>query len=59
MWLVAGIGLICCTVTILIGFVPPTQIPIKNVLFFQAFLVGGLVIFVMIPWLLAKRNEHL
>ena len=57
-WLVAGTGLLCCIATILIGFVPPTQIPIKNVLFFQAFLVGGLVIFVMVPWLLAKKNEH-
>ncbi len=57
MWLVAGVGLICCTVTILIGFVPPTQIPIGNTLFFQAFLIGGLVIFVLIPWLLAKKNE--
>ena len=56
-WLVAGTGLICCLLTILIGFVPPTQIPIKDTFFFQAFLVGGLVIFVMVPWFLAKRNE--
>ena len=58
MWLVAGVGLICCTITIFIGFVPPTQIPIKNPLLFQAILVGGLLVFVMVPWLLAKKNEH-
>jgi amino acid transporter len=57
MWIVAGTGLICCTVTILIGFVPPTQIPIENSFLFQAFLVGGLVIFVWIPWLLAHKND--
>lgn len=56
MWLVAGVGFICCSVTILIGFVPPTQIPIQNPLFFQAFLVGGLVVFVALPWLLAKKH---
>jgi len=57
MWLVAGTGLICSLITIFIGFVPPTQIPIENVVFFEAFLVGGLLLFVMVPWFLAKRNE--
>lgn len=56
-WLVAGVGMLCCIATILIGFVPPTQIPIKNTVFFQVFLIGGLSIFVLIPWLLAKKNE--
>jgi amino acid transporter len=55
-WLVAGTGLLCCIATIMIGFVPPTQIPFKNPLLFQGFLCGGLFIFVLIPWLLAKRN---
>ncbi len=57
MWLVAGTGLLCCVATIMLGFVPPTQIPIDNVLFFETCLVGGLVIFVMLPWFLARRNE--
>ena len=59
MWLVAGIGLVCCVVTILISFVPPTQIPIENVMFFESFLVGGLLLFVLVPWFLAKRNDTL
>lgn len=57
MWLVAGVGILCCLVTIFIGFVPPTQIPMGDTLFFQAFLIGGLVIFVMIPWLLSKKHK--
>lgn len=57
MWLVAGIGILCCVMTILVGFVPPTQIPIENVVYFEGFLIGGLVLFVLVPWLLAKRNE--
>ena len=56
-WIVAGAGFICCTAAILIGFVPPTQIPIENIVFFESFLIGGLMLFVLIPWLLAKRNE--
>jgi amino acid transporter len=59
MWIVAGTGLLCCVSAVLIGFIPPTQIPIGNTLFFQAFLLGGLVIFLVIPWLLAKKNDPL
>lgn len=59
MWLVAGIGMICCIVTILIGFIPPTQIPIQNPVLFQIFLGSGLMVFVMIPWFFAKKNESI
>lgn len=58
MWIVAGVGIVCCSATIMIGFVPPTQIPFQNAFYFQAFLVGGLALFVLIPWLLAKRNDE-
>jgi len=54
-WLVAGIGLICCVGTILIGFVPPSQIPMSNVFFFEAFLIGGFILCVLIPWLHAAK----
>ncbi len=57
-WLVAGTGLLCCVATILLGFIPPTQIPIDNVVFFEACLVGALVLFVVLPWYMAKRNER-
>jgi glutamate:GABA antiporter len=57
MWLVAGIGILCCLTAIFIGFVPPSQIPIGNVYIFEAFLIGGLVLFVLIPWLLAKKHD--
>lgn len=58
MWVVASLGIICCVATILIGFVPPTQIPIGNIYLFETFLIGGLILFVLIPWLLAKKNEE-
>ena len=58
MWLVAGTGFICCLVTIVIGFVPPTQIPIDNIAFFESCLVGGMLLFVLVPWCLAKKNEQ-
>lgn len=57
MWIVAGTGLLCCLLTILVGFVPPTQIPIENITFFETFLVGGILLFVLVPWCLAKKND--
>ncbi|KTD29817.1 APC family permease [Legionella maceachernii] len=58
MWIVAGLGILCCLTAMLIGFVPPTQIPVGNVFFFEAFLLGGLILFVVLPWFLAKKHEE-
>ena len=55
-WLVAGTGIICCVATILIGFVPPTQIHINNVALFEGFLIGGLLFFTIIPWFFVNRT---
>jgi len=54
--LIAGIGIICCSATILIGFVPPTQIPIKNTALFETFLVSGFILFVLLPWVFVKKT---
>jgi len=55
-WLVAGIGILCCILTMAVGFVPPTQIPIGSLAFFESFLIGGLLLFVAVPWFLAKKH---
>lgn len=57
MWITAGTGLLCCLLAIVIGFVPPTQIPIDNAALFVSFLAGGLVIFTAIPWFLAHFSK--
>jgi len=56
MWVIAGTGTTCCILAMLIGFVPPTQIPIGNTVFFEGFLTVGLFIFVILPWALAKKH---
>lgn len=58
MWLVAGTGILCCLAAMFIGFIPPTQIPIGNISFFEGFLFGGLFIFVVLPWWFAKKHEE-
>lgn len=57
MWIVAGTGFLCCILAILIGFIPPTQIPIGNTFFFQSFLLGGLIVFLAIPYLITKKKS--
>ncbi len=56
MWLVSVTGILCCAGAMVIGFAPPSQIPVGNVFIFESFLIGGLILFALIPWLLAKRH---
>lgn len=56
-WVVAGLGCFCCICTILIGFIPPSQIPINHVMLFEGFLIGGFILFVVLPWLWARKRE--
>jgi amino acid transporter len=56
-WFVSLTGLLCCLIAIIIGFIPPSDIPIKNLSFFEGVLVSGMLLFVVIPWLCAKRDE--
>lgn len=56
MWLVSGLGIMSSLVAMYVGFIPPTQIPIGNVTIFEGVLVGGLVLFVVLPWFFAKKH---
>lgn len=51
MIVVAGVGMLCCTGAILIGFIPPAQIPIQHVWLFEGLLIAGMVVFMGLPWL--------
>jgi amino acid transporter len=56
MWFISGLGILCCLSAMLVGFAPPSQIPIGDVFLFESFLVGGLILFVLIPWFFAKKH---
>ena len=56
MILVAGTGLVCCMFAIILGFIPPSQIPIQNTWLFETFLIVGLLIFTLLPWLWIRRK---
>ena len=56
--IVAGTGLTCCILAIATSFIPPTQIPINNPWLFEAMLLGGLLVFISLPWFLFRSSQH-
>ncbi|MCB1081418.1 MAG: amino acid permease, partial [Chlamydiia bacterium] len=52
MWLVAGVGLLSSVFAIILGFYPPEQLDTGNLLFFELFLVLGMLIFCAAPFVI-------
>lgn len=58
-WLFAIMGIMACGFVILLGFFPPTQLDVGNLLFYELFLTLGLVIMAAIPLIIfAFRKPH-
>jgi glutamate:GABA antiporter len=51
MWLVAGIGVLAALVALFIGCFPPSQIPVGGTLFYIGFLVLGVIITFVLPFI--------
>lgn len=58
-WIVSGIGFSCCLLAIYIGFIPPAQVPIGNYFIFEGFLIGGLFLFLILPWYLVGKKRSM
>lgn len=59
MWIVAGIGLLGSLLVFFLGFVPPSQVTIGNIVPYESFLIGGIVFFCLVPiiiYLCRKRS---
>ncbi|MCB0725677.1 MAG: amino acid permease [Ignavibacteriae bacterium] len=57
-WTVAGIGLIGCVFTLVLGFIPPDNVPIKSVAKFEAIMIGGVVILSIPPFIFHSLNKR-
>lgn len=55
-WLVGVMGIIACLLTILLGFLPPSQIETGNIVKYELILVGGIILLNIPPFLLAKKE---
>ena len=56
-WIVSGLGIISSTFAILIGFLPPSQIPTGNVYLYVFFLVLSIVLACIGPWIILRFQK--
>jgi putative glutamate/gamma-aminobutyrate antiporter len=56
MWLVAGSGMLGALFTFIIGFLPPSQIDTGNIIFYEAFLIGGIIIMCGAPLIMMRSR---
>lgn len=50
-WLVCGLGVLSSSVVVIIGFVPPTIIPVGNLFTYEGLLTGGLIVMCLPPFI--------
>jgi len=58
MWVVGIAGILACVFTVLISFVPPSQIIIGNLMFYEGFLITGFVGFYLISFIIYKLQKQ-
>ncbi len=58
MWLVAGLGTLACFFVFIIGFIPPSQIKTGSIFYYELFLVGGIVVFVLTPYIIYGMKKE-
>ncbi len=49
MWIVAGVGAVAAIFAIIVGFLPPAQLNITNILAYEIFMIGGFIILTIFP----------
>src|SRR5262249_10887415 len=57
MWFIAGLGILASLFAIFIAFVPPTQLHVGNLVFYEAFLILGFLIMLGIPLLIYQFRK--
>ena len=59
MWLAACVGILASLFALFIAFVPPTQLAIGSIVFYEAFLIGGFVFMILLPLVIYQfRKPH-
>ena len=56
MWVVSGVGALAGVAGIILGFVPPQGMTV-SILFYESFLIGGLGLIVLIPFVIHKLKK--
>ncbi len=56
--IVSGTGLLVSLAVFFLGFVPPDQLDVGSLFFYEGFLIVGLIVFGVIPFLVIKEKKH-
>ncbi len=48
--LVGGVGLLTCIGAMILGFIPPADVPISNTLWYEIILIAGIIAFTLLPF---------
>lgn len=56
-WAVCGIGATTCLLVILIGFIPPAQVPFQSVFFYECILIVSMALCCLIPLAFLKKRH--
>ncbi len=56
-WLVSCIGILACAFTIFVGFFPPSQLQVGSLVFYDSFLIVGLLIMIAIPLIIHQFRK--
>jgi putative glutamate/gamma-aminobutyrate antiporter len=57
MWLVAGIGLLGVCFSLVVGFFPPTNLPVGNPLLYVGLVSAGMIVFIGLPLWINKIKK--
>lgn len=57
MWLVSGVAIIACIAVIIFGFLPPTNLQVGSLYFYEGFLIVGIVVFCLLPFLIYRLRK--
>jgi len=59
-WIVGGVGILMSLWALIVGFIPPAQLEVGNIVFYEAFLILGLIVSTAIPFILMwyQKKKH-
>ena len=57
MWIIAGIGLLAVVFALVVGFFPPSNLPVGNPALYVGLVIGGLVLFIGAPLLIHAMKK--
>jgi amino acid transporter len=56
-WTVCGLGILSCFIIILIGFLPPSEVPISNIFSYELILIGSMIVCIGIPIFIFRKSN--